>query len=136
MQPTKCLSLHSQASAQKEQAQTECALPWTQALVRALSTSGVCAQSLQLCLALCDPLDCNQPGLSVHGILQARMLEWVALLQEVSLNPGLNQHLLCLLHCRQVLYMPSHHPEPPLHPSHKLFRLLPCSLQNYESLHW
>ena len=33
----------------------------------------------QLCLALCDPLDCSPPGSSVHGILQARILEWVAI---------------------------------------------------------
>ena len=37
----------------------------------------MCAQLLQLCPALCDPVDCNPPGSSVHGILQARMLEWV-----------------------------------------------------------
>ena len=29
--------------------------------------------------ALCDPVDCSQPGSSVHGILQARILEWVAI---------------------------------------------------------
>ena len=33
----------------------------------------------QLCLTLCDPVDCSPPGPSVHGILQARILEWVAL---------------------------------------------------------
>ena len=32
----------------------------------------------QSCLTLCDPLDCSPPGSSVHGILQARTLEWVA----------------------------------------------------------
>ena len=32
----------------------------------------------QLCPALCDPMDCSLPGSSVHGILQARILEWVA----------------------------------------------------------
>ena len=32
----------------------------------------------QLCSALCDPMDCSLPGSSVHGILQARILEWVA----------------------------------------------------------
>ena len=32
----------------------------------------------QSCLTLCDPMDCSPPGSSVHGILQARMLEWVA----------------------------------------------------------
>ena len=38
----------------------------------------VCAKSLQLCLTLCYPTDCSPPGSSVHGILQARILEWVA----------------------------------------------------------
>ena len=32
----------------------------------------------QSCLTLCDPIDCSPPGSSVHGLLQARMLEWVA----------------------------------------------------------
>ena len=32
----------------------------------------------QLCLILCDPMDCSPPGSFVHGILQARILEWVA----------------------------------------------------------
>ena len=34
----------------------------------------------QLCSILCDPMDCGPPGSSVHGILQARILEWVAIL--------------------------------------------------------
>ena len=34
---------------------------------------------VQLCLTLCDPMDCGPPGSSVHGILQARILEWVAI---------------------------------------------------------
>ena len=33
----------------------------------------------QLCSTLCDPMDCSPPGSSVHGILQARVLEWVAI---------------------------------------------------------
>ena len=37
------------------------------------------AKSLQLCLTLCDPMDHSLPGSSVHGILQARILEWVAI---------------------------------------------------------
>ena len=36
------------------------------------------AQSLQSCLTLCDPMVCSPPGSSVHGILQAGTLEWVA----------------------------------------------------------
>ena len=39
----------------------------------------MCTQSLQLCLTLCDPVDCSLPGSSVLGILQARVLEWVAM---------------------------------------------------------
>ena len=31
----------------------------------------------KLCLTLCDPMDCSPPGSSVHGISQARILEWV-----------------------------------------------------------
>ena len=38
------------------------------------------AQSLQLCLNICDPMDCSPPGSSVHGILQTRILKWVAML--------------------------------------------------------
>ena len=33
----------------------------------------------QLCLTLCDPIDCSPPWSSVHGIFQARILEWVAI---------------------------------------------------------
>ena len=37
------------------------------------------AKLLQLCLTLWDPRDCSMPGSSVHGVLQARILEWVAI---------------------------------------------------------
>ena len=33
----------------------------------------------QSCPTLCDPMDCSLPGSSVHGIFQARILEWVAI---------------------------------------------------------
>ena len=39
------------------------------------------------CVWLCDPMDCNLPGSSVHGILQARLLEWVA----ISFSRGSSQ---------------------------------------------
>ena len=39
----------------------------------------VCAKSLQSCPAVCSPIDCTPPGYSVRGILQARILEWVAI---------------------------------------------------------
>ena len=37
------------------------------------------AKSLQSCPTLCNPMDCSPPGSSVHGILQARILEWVTM---------------------------------------------------------
>ena len=39
-----------------------------------------CVLVAQSCLTLSDPMDCRPPGSSVHGILQARKLEWVAIL--------------------------------------------------------
>ena len=44
------------------------------------SPGSVCVSSVtHLCPGLCDFLDCSPPGSSVHGILQARILEWVAI---------------------------------------------------------
>ena len=43
------------------------------------SQACTCAKLLQSCPALCDPVDCSLPSFCVHGILQARILEWVAL---------------------------------------------------------
>ena len=39
----------------------------------------VCPKSPQSCPTLCNPVDCSLPGSSVHGILQARILEWGAI---------------------------------------------------------
>ena len=47
----------------------------------------------QSCPTLCDPMDCSLPGSSLHGILQARVLEWVAIsfpgdLPDPGIEPG------------------------------------------------
>ena len=50
------------------------------------------AKSLQSCLTLCNPMDCNPPGPSVHGILQARIPEWVAMPSSGDLpDPGIDR---------------------------------------------
>ena len=41
---------------------------------------------LQLCPTLCDPVGCSPPGSYVHGILQARVLEWVAVYMPPNRN--------------------------------------------------
>ena len=46
-----------------------------------------CYLVAKLCLPLCDPMDCSLPGSSVHGISQAKILEWVA----ISFSRGSSQ---------------------------------------------
>ena len=57
----------------------------------------------QSCLTLCDPMDYSPPGFSVHGILQARILEWAAIpfSKGIFLTQGRNSGNL---HCRWILY--------------------------------
>ena len=48
------------------------------------------AKSLQSCPTLCNRMDCSPPGSSVHGILQIRILEWVAMSSSRDLpDPGI-----------------------------------------------
>ena len=42
-------------------------------------TAAAAAKSLQSCPTLGDPVDCSPPGSSIHGIFQARVLEWGAI---------------------------------------------------------
>ena len=67
----------------------------------------VCVLVAQSCLTLCDPMDCSPPGSSVHGILQARILEWVAILfsRNSSQHRG-RTHVFCT--GRWILYHMSH----------------------------
>ena len=54
---------------------------------------------LQSCLTLCDPMDFSLPSSSVHGNVQPRILEWVAVPPPGDPpNPGMEPCLLCLLH--------------------------------------
>ena len=46
---------------------------------RCKSAWSVCVCVAQACPTLCDPTDCSPPGFSVHEILQARILEWIAI---------------------------------------------------------
>ena len=64
----------------------------------------------QLCPTLCDSMDCNPPGSSVHGDSPGKNtgVECQALLQGIFPTQGVNLCLLCLLGCRQILYPLSH----------------------------
>ena len=65
----------------------------------------------QLCLTLCNPMDCSWPGSPVHGVLQARMLEWVAIPFSGDLpNPGVEPRSPAL----QADSLPSEPPGKPI----------------------
>ena len=59
----------------------------------------LCAQS---CLILCDPVDCSLPGSSVHGIFQARTLEWFAEIEnsfKIYTFPGVSSLAVVKIEC-------------------------------------
>ena len=71
----------------------------------------MCVLVAQLGPPLCELMDCSPTGSSVHGILQARILEWIAIpfSRGCFWTQGSN---LGLLHCRQILYHLSHQQSP------------------------
>ena len=85
-----------------------CSRCWTTFPSSWLKTKGVnvlgwlCSVA-QSCPSLCDPMDRSPPGSSVHGILQARILEWVAIpFSRGSSQPRDLTHVSCV--GRQILY--------------------------------
>ena len=66
------------------------------------------AKLLQSCPTLSDPMDCSSPGSFVHGVLQARILEWVAMpsSREIFPTQGSNPWLLQLMLCRPITAEP------------------------------
>ena len=68
-----------------------------------MDSDHMCVLVTQLYPTLSDPVDCSSPGSSVHGILQVRILKWIAtpFSRGSSLTQGLNSSLP---HCRQILY--------------------------------
>ena len=80
---------------------------------------------IQSCLTLCNSMDCSQPASSVHGILQARILDWVT----ISISRGSSWPRGLLL-CRQIHYhlsLPS--VSPTLQVYWKFFYFLLCDVR-------
>ena len=72
------------------------------------TTAALCTKLLQSRLTLCDPMDHSPPGSSVHGVLQARIPEWLAILSPGDLlSPGIVPTCPACgcLGCRQILYL-------------------------------
>ena len=70
-----------------------------------------CCLVAQSCLTLCNPTDCSLTGPSVHGIFQARILEWVAIFLKGIFPP--QESNLCLLRLLnwKAVSLPLHHLE-------------------------
>ena len=66
-----------------------------------------CSLVAQSYPTLCHPIDCNPPGSSVHGILQAQILEWLPIPFSRGIFPTQGSNP-CVLLCRQILYHLSH----------------------------
>ena len=62
--------------------------------------------SAQSCPTLCDPMDCSPPGSSVHGVSQARTLEWVAISSSRGSSQPRDQTCALYVSCigGQILY--------------------------------
>ena len=73
---------------------------------RASQFSCMRAKSPQSCPTLCDAMDCSPPGSSVHGICQARILEWVAMPTSRGSSWSRDRTHISYVSCigRQVLY--------------------------------
>ena len=88
----------------------------------------MCTKLLQLCLTVSDPVDCSLPGFSVHGILQARILEWVAMpSSRKSSRPRDQTSISCIVSCLAGRFFISEPPAKP-HSQHTpvVKNLLPC----------
>ena len=70
------------------------------------SPAAAAAKSLQLCPTLCDRMNHSPPGSSVHEILQARILEWIAMLSSRGSSQPRDRTLISYVFCidRTVLY--------------------------------
>ena len=56
----------------------------------------------QSCLTLSDPMDCSPPGSSIHGIFQARVLEWGAKSSSAAAAAAAKSHQSCLTLCDPI----------------------------------
>ena len=70
----------------------------------------MCVSVAQQCLTFCSPMDCSFPGSSVHGILQARILNWVAVSSSRGSSRSRDQTLISFSFCtgRGILYQQNH----------------------------
>ena len=74
-------------------------------IIKYVSRGYEVSEVVQSCPILCDPVDCSPPGSSVHGILQAGILEWVAISCPLGDSNYARHSLGNQLHKTQSLYV-------------------------------
>ena len=91
-------------------------VPWPWGLMLLLTSSSypylLCCSASQLCPTLCNPIDCSPPGSSVHGIFQARVLEWAAIPFSRGSSLPRDQTRVSRIHRRVLTAEPSERPCP------------------------
>ena len=112
-------------------------IPWTEK-PGGLPSAAAATKSLQSCLTPCDPMDCSLPGCSIHGIFQARVLEWGAIAFSILSIQVTTEHrvgfpmqllVVYFIHvsigCTPQSQSPSHH-KPPFPLGIHIFVLYVC----------
>ena len=66
----------------------------------------VCCSVIHSCPTLCDPMDCSPSRFSVHGILQARILEWVAMPSSRGSSPPRDRTCISYVSCTAGRFFP------------------------------
>ena len=103
------------------------------------NTSCVHAKSLQLCPTLCDPMDYSLPGSSVHGILQTRILERVAMLFVRASSPPRDRTRVSCFLCWQMGSLPPGPPGKPKSSAHCIgqqYRVVDSKCLMHESYYY
>ena len=89
----------------------------------------------QSCLILCDPMDCSLTGSSAHGILQARILEWVAMPSSMGSAWPRDWTGISGISCisRWIFFLPT---VPPASHLHEILLSSPCLSDCFAALLW
>ena len=88
--------------------------PFTTILSVCIYLLNMCVLVAQSCPTLCDCVDCSLPGSSIHRILQASILDWIAIPFSRGSSWPRNQTWVSLPYLRQILYHLSHHHQSPM----------------------
>ena len=78
---------------------TSYSLPSPPKMSSSFDSTATVASVNQSCPNLCSPMDCSPPGFSVHGILQARLLEWVTFSSSRGSSPSRDQTRVSFVFC-------------------------------------